>query len=376
MADQLQPDEPRSDQLQSDSVRSEEPGSDETSSDDLRPDESTSERSQSAGAPSDELRSDPIRPDHRPEDDQTGRPASDQSSTRRRLVLPAGLIIAALVVGALAGAVSTVVRGATYTSESQLSWDPSVRAELDPDFQTPDGTAFDRQVADQREVVLSDQVVGAAAKRLDLSAVALRDAVDVVTTPGSSVFTIDADASSAAESRRIANATTAAYTAALKARNAATLKARIAALAPVIAELRKQLGTANGAAAGPLANSIGNLQSQSAGYSVTAQQVPVEATVLRAAVTPDRPSSLTPFVSAIIGAVLGLVLGVCIALLVRRVPSPQRSTTPAPRARETRVRDTKTRSNTGRAPLPVRISPPSSRSDPGRAMIVAPPHAD
>jgi capsular polysaccharide biosynthesis protein len=235
---------------------------------------------------------------------------------RRRRGTIVAFVLVLVVLGAILGGVSALVRGATYTSEAQLRWDPTVRAQLDPNYSTPDSTTFDRQVADQQDVVLGDSVVNAVARTEDMTAAQVRDAVTVSSAAGTSGFTIAASASTPAEARRIATDVTDQYIASLRSANTATLQQRIDALKPVITTLTRQVAAA-GANAGPLAQSLADAQSASAEYSAALADVPVEASVQREPAAPSSPSSLSAFVSALIGAALGLIVGVCVVLLGR-----------------------------------------------------------
>lgn len=262
---------------------------------------------------------------------------SEPRTPRRSRLSALSILLVLLVLGALIGAASAIVRGASYTSEAQLSWDPSVRAQIDPNYATPDATTFDRQVADQRDTILSDDVVDAVASSTDLDAAQVRDAVTVTTTAGSSVFLVDATASTAVQAERIARATTTAYVTSLRSTNSAALRTRIDALTPTIAALSRQLtASTNAQAAAPLATSIAQLQSQSAAYTAALTAVPVEATVLRTAEVPTSPSSFSVLVSALIGAVIGIVLAVCIVLLLNSMPSRAGRSIPLVRARTRR----------------------------------------
>lgn len=234
----------------------------------------------------------------------------------RRLTAAAAAVLVVAALGAISGGVAAALRGPTWTSESQLLWDPSVRARIDPSYNQPDGQAFDRQVADQQHVVLSDAVVGAVAEASGVSSGLLRDRITVTSTAGSGAFSIAASAPSAVQARLIARATTSAYIAVLRERNDELLQARVTALTAQVTALRRQANAANTTTQNALATTLADLQSQQTAASAARSEVPVEATVQRAAQTPTSPSSLSTPVQAVIGGGLGALLAICGLLLV------------------------------------------------------------
>ena len=237
-----------------------------------------------------------------------------------RAVLVAVVLVLVLTgVGAIAGLVAGVVRGPTFTSTSQLLWDPSVRAQFDPSYNTPDSQGFDRQVADQQDVVLSDAVTGRVAQAVDEPVAEVRDEVTVTSTAGSAVFSIAAAAPTAARARDVARATTSAYIAALRTQNEAMLQTRVTALTAQAAEVRRQLSSASTVAQASLATSLADLQTQLAAARSGLAAVPVEAQVQRAAATPLSPSSLSVPVQTVVGGALGAVLAICLLLLLNAI---------------------------------------------------------
>ncbi len=255
------------------------------------------------------------------------------SRPRGRQRLPAVLLVVVLLlIGLALGLAASLIRGDVYSSQAQLAWNPGVQAQLQTNYTAPDPTTFDREVADQQDVILSDTVVGKVVTQLHMTATDIRDGLSVSTTAGRSQILITGTASTPVAAQRLARAATDAYVDTLRDQNAAALKQQIAALQPVIAQLQEQIASARSATeSGAVADDIAQLRGEVAQYTVASANVPVEAAVQREAELPTAPSSLSPVVSAAIGAAAGVILAICILALLAARSREIGASTPAGR---------------------------------------------
>ncbi|SEP21370.1 hypothetical protein [Trujillonella endophytica] len=284
----------------------------------------------------------PARPEppHAPPSLVVARPAS---RTRRA----AAVVALATLLGAAAIVAGTTISGPSYSSESQLLWDPSATQFLGL---TPsdDPNSLERAVTDQRDVVTSDQIVDAAGDTLGLEGDVVRDAITVDVETGSSRLTITATADDAETAFRIADAVTTAYVQYVQRAGAEALVAQAAVLQPSIERLQgrwdelrqsldgltNQLGGLNinsaqygavqaqatqvGAELADAATRLADLRAQQESLTAGAEVYPGQAVPLRSPVEPTEPSSLSLPTAAALGAALGFLLGVCIVVLLHK----------------------------------------------------------
>ncbi|WP_147261949.1 hypothetical protein [Blastococcus sp. TF02A-26] len=237
--------------------------------------------------------------------------------------------------------------GQQYTASAEVRWDPTgletVRASVP---NSPD--ALDRQVADQREVVLSDQVVNSAADELGMDPEEVRDIVEVGTQAGSSVLTISATDDDARQAAAVSAAMTTAYvdsarssSAGVLADQATVLQGSIDRLQDEAAALNDELARVNADLAtiptaspaygatqnratqtsnrlADVAARLSDLTGQQDTFRASADLYTGPASVLREAETPDNPSSLSVPTAAVLGAALGLLLGLCAVFFLSR----------------------------------------------------------
>ncbi|MGY1740268.1 MULTISPECIES: hypothetical protein [unclassified Blastococcus] len=284
---------------------------------------------------------------------------------RRRSRSRRGVLIAVVgaLVGAIVGVAGAAVTATEYTSEAQVQWNPGA---LDYLSATPSQPAtpdlLDRQVADQRDVVTSDQVVEGVAAALSMDVDELRDAVAVDIQPGSSLLTISATAADPEEAARIATALTDGYVSTVENSGVDALTQQ-ADLRQASIDRLTQERDALTAELNDLSNRLGGLSVNSAAYAVTqtrlagvdarlgdvlirlndaraeqeslrasAEAFPGQAFRLRAATVPEAPSSLSTTTGAILGGALGLFLGVCVVLFLYGRHSRWHRNTPADRS--------------------------------------------
>ncbi len=249
----------------------------------------------------------------------------------------------ATVLGALVVGAGSVVLGPSFTSTADVLWNPGALEYLGgatPD--TPD--SLDRQVSDQREVVLSDAVVSGAADELGMDPDDVRDMLEVEVQTGSSLLVVSATADDADEAVEVSEAVTAAYVedvrvsgAGALADQADILQGSIDRLTGETATLTADLAAANGELAqlpvtspayGAAQNratglstrltdasaELSDLVSEQESLRASAEAYPGQAFVLRDARTPTGPSSLSLPTALVLGAALGLLLGACVVL--------------------------------------------------------------
>lgn len=270
-------------------------------------------------------------------------PALSAGITRRAVAI----VVSATVLGALVAGAGAALTAEQYTGSAEVLWDPTVLTTFGGEApNSPD--AIDRQVADQRQVVLSDQVLDPVADDLDMDAEDVRDSVEVSTKSGSSVLTISATADDAEQAAAVSAAMTRAYVDFARAASAGTvadqaevLQGSIDRLQNEAAALTDQLAVANrdlstiptaSAAYGAAQNRasqafarlsdvttrLSDLIGQQDELRASVDVYPGPATVLRQAETPEAPSSISLPTALVLGAALGLLLGICAAFFLSR----------------------------------------------------------
>jgi uncharacterized protein involved in exopolysaccharide biosynthesis len=256
-------------------------------------------------------------------------------------------VLAAMVVGALVAGAGAALTAEKYTGSAEVLWDPTVLTTFGGDApNSPD--AIDRQVADQRQVVLSDQILDTVADDVDMDAEDVRDGVEVSTKSGSSVLTISATADDAEKAAAVTAAMTSAYVDFARSASAGTvtdqaeilqgsidrLQNEAAALADEVAAANRELSTIPSASAAygaaqnrasqaftrlsDVTTRLSNLIGQQDELRASADVYPGPASVLRVAETPEAPSSMSVPTAMVLGAALGLLLGVCVVLFLSR----------------------------------------------------------
>lgn len=283
--------------------------------------------------------------------DDPKKQASSQSEARRlSSVTSAGLgrrgtrraaivLLLATLIGAAAGAAGRTVVGDEYTSEAQVLWDANAEQALDRPAPSADANAMNRQVADQRAVMLSDVVVDVAAASVDADPDDYRAVVDVETAQDSNLITVSSTSSSPADSTAVVSALVDAYVAHVRSSGIEVVQDRLTALEPTIARLEAEVGPLEErlAVADPddpgitalqsrydrAAARLGDLVEQRESYQATIDSYNGQAYLVRAATEPTAPSSWSLTTSALIGATLGLAAGACLLALLRsrRTPS-------------------------------------------------------
>lgn len=281
-----------------------------------------------------------------------------RSRTRQSVVI---LLLTTLLGAAVVGAGSTLT-GPRYTSASQILWDPAALQYLGDDAVPNNPEVLDRAVTDQREVIFSDPVVGAAAQELGMDEEDLREAVTVDVQAGSSLLVVSASADQPQAAEDIATQLTAAYVENVRVSGANALRQQADLLQPTIdrlaaerAALDADLVAVSGELAGTpvttpvygvlqgrvdrLATRIGDITALEAEYvsrqetlRATAESFPGQAFVIRQPEVPEAPSSLSLTTALVLGAGVGLFIGACIVFFLfgrsRQSTSDERSGQP------------------------------------------------
>jgi uncharacterized protein involved in exopolysaccharide biosynthesis len=267
-------------------------------------------------------------------------PAVTSVRPLRRAVRHAALILLlAAVLGAAAGAAGRAVVGDKYTSEAQVLWDANAQRLIDPTIPSADANAMDRQVSDQRGVMLSDVVIAAAAEELRADPLEVREAVEIEGAPDSNLLTVSSTSSSPEEATAVVSALVAAYVEHVRVSGASVMLERAETLQRTVDRLAAEVGPLEGQLAGldpdgsafaavqgrydRAAARLAELIEQQESYRAAAETYEGQAYALRAATEPDSPSSWSLTTSALVGAALGLGLGACVLALLhsRRAPA-------------------------------------------------------
>ncbi|WP_347059035.1 hypothetical protein ABC795_01445 [Blastococcus sp. HT6-30] len=259
--------------------------------------------------------------------------------------------------GAAAVGVGSTLAGPEYTSEAQILWDPDALEYLGSPPAPENPEALDRQVTDQRQVVLSDAVIGQAADSLDMDPEDLREAVAVEVRPGTSLLTIAGPADEPDEAAALTTTLTSAYVNHVRDSGVDAIQRQADLLQPTIDRLVGELEAVDaelGEVSAQLAATpvtapaygvlsaradrlatrsadIGNRLADQLGQQETlrgtAESFPGQAFLLREPSTPEEPSSLSLATALVLGAAIGLFIGVCIVFFLfgrsaRSAPGP------------------------------------------------------
>lgn len=256
------------------------------------------------------------------------------------------IVLVSTVLGAAAVGSGSALAGPEYTSEAQILWDPGALEYLGstPAPENPD--ALDRQVNDQRQVVLSDAVVGEAAQSLDMDPEDLREAVAIEVQPGTSVLTVAGSADDAEDALALTTTLTSAYVDHARDSGTDALLRQADLLQPTIDRLLGELEAVDAElgevsaqlAATPVTSpaygvlsarfdrlatrsaDIGNRLADQLGQQETlrgtADSFPGQAFVIREPLVPEEPSSLSLPTALVLGAAIGLFIGACIVFFL------------------------------------------------------------
>lgn len=237
----------------------------------------------------------------------------------RRLWVLWLIVIIATVLGGAAGYAGGYLKAPTYTSEAQLSWDPSAQRYTDATAYVPDSVSLAQQLQNLILKVESDGVIDPAAKTLGMSSKALRESLTVTVASGATALDIDADSTSATTAQEIAAAVVHSFSASVSLSVKAQYTAQANALQSSIDDLTNRT---NGLRpTDPLASSLsGQLATVVAQQDVAKAKANTPTTplsILKQPIVPPKPSSLPPLTLAILGAALGLLIGLAIIALLR-----------------------------------------------------------
>lgn len=262
-----------------------------------------------------------------PETPPRGPVGSSADDRRRKGVrwIALALLVPALL-GATVAAVGRTMVGDQYTSEAQVLWDANAQRLLDSTIPAADANSMERQVTDQRAVMLSDVVIAAAAEPLRAEPDAVREAITVENTADSNVLTISSTSSSPDDAAAVVGAVAQAYVDHVKRSGVESLQKRADTLVVTIERLTRDLGEANAqlaairdpddpaflAAQGRadrVAARLSDLLEQQEAFGAAAGTYTGQAYLVQAATVPEVPSSWSLPTSILIGGALGLALG-------------------------------------------------------------------
>lgn len=233
------------------------------------------------------------------------------------------IIVAAMVVGASALAVIAYLQPPTWTAAATVQYRPGdPTASLTGGGSGLSGTDADRLLNSQQDIVLSDAVIGPAARSLGVERADVRGHVALSRREGSDVLTVSATADAPDSAALLALTVTNAYVDASRSEGVRALNTQAEALTTSITELTVTAAAlppgVDGAADDPqraaYVSQLAALTQQQRQLTMAATLYPGKITVLRLPEAPTEPSSAGALQGGLVGASLGLVLGMVLAI--------------------------------------------------------------
>jgi uncharacterized protein involved in exopolysaccharide biosynthesis len=212
------------------------------------------------------------------------------------------IVIVATALGGAAGYAGGYLKAPTYTSEVQLSWDPSGQRYTDATAYVPDAVSLAQQLQNLILKVESDGVIDPAAHTLGMTSTALRESLTVTVASGATALDIDADSKSDTKAQAIAAAVVQSFSTSVSIDDLTNRTNGLRPTDPLTSSLSGQLAT---------------VVAQQDVLKAKAKSPTTPLSVLRQPVVPPEPSSLPPLTLAILGAALGLLIGLAIIALLR-----------------------------------------------------------
>lgn len=267
-------------------------------------------------------------------------------SGRSRTKQSVAIVLVSTVIGAVAAGGGSALTGPEYTSEAQILWDPGALEYLGATRAPENPDALDRQVTDQRQVLLSDAVVDDTAQTLDMDPEDLRETVTISVQPGTSLLTVAGSADEPDEATALTSTLTSMYLDQVQESGVGALRQQADLLQPTIDRLAGELAgldadlaqvsaelaatPVTSPAYGVLSARVDRLATRSADIANrladqlgqqetlrgTADNFPGQAFLVRAPSIPESPSSLSLPTALILGAALGLFIGACIVFFL------------------------------------------------------------
>jgi hypothetical protein len=237
------------------------------------------------------------------------------------------VVVVLALLGGVGGFVGGSARGAQFTSEARLAWDPAQLRVTDASAYVPDVLSLAGQAQQQVVRLTSDAVLVPAGKSLGVGVADLRSALTV--SVDGNLLTVRGDAASAAAAQAQVQAVLDSYVGVVKAGLSGDYTAQAALVQAQIDQVRGALGALSSTdplAAG-LSSQLAGLISQQALLTAKAAAVPSPVGVLQPASLPKEPSSASAVTLGIVGASLGFLVGVAVLLLMRfaRLRGPART---------------------------------------------------
>jgi uncharacterized protein involved in exopolysaccharide biosynthesis len=229
------------------------------------------------------------------------------------------IVIVATALGGAAGYAGGYLKAPTYTSEVQLSWDPSGQRYTDATAYVPDAVSLAQQLQNLILKVESDGVIDPAAKKLGMTSTALRASLTVAVASGATVLNIDADSESATTAQAIAAAVADSFSASVSSNVKAQYTAQADALQASIDDLTNRINglRPTDPLASSLSGQLATVVAQQDLLRARAKSPTTPLSVLQQPVVPPKSSSLPPLTLAILGAALGFLIGLAIVALLR-----------------------------------------------------------
>ncbi|WP_210509259.1 hypothetical protein, partial [Naasia sp. SYSU D00057] len=229
------------------------------------------------------------------------------------------VVVVLALLGGVGGFVGGSARGAEFTSEARLAWDPAQLRVTDASAYAPDVLSLEGQSQQQAVRLMSDAVLVPVSESLGVDLVDLRETFAV--SVDGNLLTVRGQAASADAAQAQVQAVLDSYVTAVSSGLANDFSAQAALVQVQIDQVRAALGTVGSGdpLASGLSTQLAGLISQQALLTAKAAAVPSPVDVLEPASLPAEPSSASAVTLGIVGAGLGFLVGVAVLLLMRFV---------------------------------------------------------
>lgn len=229
------------------------------------------------------------------------------------------VVVVTTLLGAAAGYAGGTIKAPTYTSVSQLMWDPSAQRYTDATAYVPDSVSLGVQVQGLILKLSSDAVITPAAEALGIDATDVRGAMTTSIAPGSSALNIAVEADSPDLAQSINAALVKSFTDNVTGYFVDQYTAQVKSLDSSIKEVTDELEPLKNSDAlyGSLSGQLATMVAQQEALKAKADAPTTPLSVYKAPTVPVKPSSLPPLTLAVLGGALGFLIGLAILALVR-----------------------------------------------------------
>lgn len=235
------------------------------------------------------------------------------------------MLVGVVVLGAILVGMAVQLRATTWAATSEVAYESGGTSAL-LDLAPAEGDIA-QTLATQTRIVLSDEVIGSVARRLEVPRPDLVGATTVEAVPESNVLTISVEAGEPAEALLLTQAVTNRYVAESRRSARQSFLAQASALEGPIELLKTQADMArSGAEANATQITLADLQQEQLRLQSAAEATQGPARLLSEPSEPTAPSSMSTATGLVLGAGVGLVLAIGIYFLLdwaRRDEAPE-----------------------------------------------------